>query len=312
MTLAARQRVPRRANTPTTRPESNVVCVGIGPKIVGSKLTDRTAVRLYVQRKLDRRLIGAGHLLPGTIEGVETDVIETGRFKAQGLTARKRLRPCRPGCSVGFQLPPPHDDLIMAGTLAAVVERDGKRFILSNNHVLAGENNLAPGAPIFQPGLLDHGDPASDAIARLAEFVPLTTDGPNRVDCAIAELDDHTLAGTRALAKVHKLSSREPIDAAVHAPVEKTGRGSGYTQGTIEDANADLTIEYEMGELHFVDQLLIRGSAGRFSEYGDSGALVVDVGSRQATGLLIGGSDGFSIANHFDDVLQDLNVTLVL
>ena len=72
----------------------------------------------------------------------------------------------------------------MAGTLGALVTGDGVLYILSNNHVLANENSLPIGTNIFQPGLLDSGNPANDAIATLAKFVPLEKDRPNqRFDC---------------------------------------------------------------------------------------------------------------------------------
>jgi len=61
-----------------------------------------------------------------------------------------------------------------------------------------------------------------------------------------------------------------------------------------------------------VDQILIRGVSGVFSEYGDSGAIVVEVDSGRATGLLIGGSTEYSVANHLDDVLTELDVRLVI
>jgi hypothetical protein len=43
-------------------------------------------------------------MLPGKIKGLPTDVIETGRFRAFAGAAKERvrIRPARPGCSVGF------------------------------------------------------------------------------------------------------------------------------------------------------------------------------------------------------------------
>jgi hypothetical protein len=302
----------RGVNGISTRPEANVVGVGIGRKFVKRKPTDRPSVRFYVVRKLDRDLIPRAHSLPSHIDGVETDVIETGRFRAQAMAARNRRRPAQPGCSIGFRLPPPQEDLIMAGTLGALVGRGTARFILSNNHVLANENSLPPDSEVYQPGLLDHGDPATDAIARLSQFIALNKDGPNRVDCAIAEVANSDAVRARLLAKIGKLASDQPFDAVEGARVEKVGRGTGYTTGTVYDVSANIKLLYELGELDFVDQILIRGAGGVFSEYGDSGALVVEADARHAIGLLIGGSTDFSVANHLSDVLTELNVGLVL
>jgi hypothetical protein len=296
----------------SAHPQHNVVGVGVGAKIVKGKATARPSVRLYVAHKLDRPLVPPEHRLPPEIEGVETDVVEVGRLRAQILSPRRRLRPARPGCSIGFRPEAPDDGLLMAGTLGAVVARGETRFILSNNHVLANENQLPVGAPIYQPGLLDHGDPRTDAIARLSHFAPLTPSGPNRVDCAIAEILAPELIGTRVLAKVGKLASPQPIAVVEGMSVEKVGRGSGYTLGRAYDVSATLTLSYALGDLTFVDQILIRGASGAFSEDGDSGALVVDVDSGRAAGLLIGGGGEFSIANHLDDVLTELGASLVV
>jgi hypothetical protein len=304
---------PRRVvHRISAHPERNVVGVGVGRKFVKGKATNRPSVRLYVTQKLDKRLIPSEYLLPSSIEGVETDVVEVGRLRAQAPTARKRHRPARPGCSIGFRLDAPNDDLLMAGTLGAVVTDGTTRFILSNNHVLANENELAIGAPIYQPGLLDHGNPGTDAIARLSRFTSLTASGPNRVDCAIAEILDPAFIGVRVMSKIGKLSSAQPIPAVEAMAVEKVGRGSGYSTGKIFDASATVTLHYELGDLTFVDQILIRGTSGAFSEYGDSGALVVDADSGRAVGLLIGGSGEFSVANDLDVVLAEVGAGLVV
>src|SRR5438093_3831168 len=257
--LAAPRPAPRRfINAVSTHAQDNVIGVGIGRKVVKGKATKRPCVRLYVIRKLDKKLIPPRNMLPSHIDDVETDVIETGRFRAQVPLARRHRRPAQPGCSVGFQLPAPHDDLIMAGTLGALVSRGAARFILSNNHVLADENQLPIGTAIYQPGLLDHGDPATDAIARLTQFVPLSASTPNRVDCAIAEVADPDLVRARVMSRVGKLRSAQPIDAVEGMRVEKVGRGTGYTAGTIFDMSATVTLDYELGDLKFVDQILIR------------------------------------------------------
>jgi hypothetical protein len=70
-------------------------------------------------------------------------------------------------------------------------------------------------------------------------------------------------------------------------------------------------VGFETGSFNFEDQILIKRAGGAFSDAGDSGALVVDVATGRATGLLIGGTPEFSLANHIGDVLGTLNVTLV-
>ena len=70
-------------------------------------------------------------------------------------------------------------------------------------------------------------------------------------------------------------------------------------------------MDFDLGRLTFEDQILIRGQGGAFSDGGDSGSLVVDSVSGRATGLLMGGSPKFAIANHINEVLEALNVKMV-
>lgn len=299
----------------STQPSHNVVGVGIGYKVMKGKPTTKRCIRLYVDRKIAKEAIPKDFLLPPRINGVPTDVIETGRFRALPATVpitRRRLRPARPGCSAGFQFTGSQAGFVMAGTFGAVVEADGTRYILSNNHVLANENALPEGSPIFQPGLLDHGNPARDQIARLARFIPLTTSQPNSVDCAIAEILDPKTVRAAFLPKVGRLTSPEPIVATEGMRVEKVGRTTGYTTGLVFDLSADVRVEYELGVLIFQDQILIRGSTGMFSDSGDSGSVIVDRATRRATGLLSAGSASHTVASPLADVLAQLRVSMVV
>jgi hypothetical protein len=61
----------------------------------------------------------------------------------------------------------------------------------------------------------------------------------------------------------------------------------------------------------FEDQIVIIGANGAaFSDAGDSGSLILDRESQMAVGLLFAGSPSHTLANHIDDVLQALGVTL--
>jgi hypothetical protein len=309
---------PRRGHSwvVRTHPEHNVVGIGIGRKIKRGRALRTLCVRIYVERKIPRQALPDHLLLPERIGRVITDVIEVGQLRAfvpAVPPAQRRRRPARPGCSIGFQFPDAQAGELMAGTLGAIVaDKDGARFILSNNHVLANANALPIGSPIFQPGLLDGGIVARDQIATLAAFVPLETVKQNRVDCALAAIGDSAAVNPRFLPKIGRLKNPEPIEAEDGMQVEKIGRATDYTTGTISDVSATMTVEFEEGRmLQFQDQVLIKNEAQAFSEGGDSGSLIVDVTSGRATALLIGGSPRCSIANHIGDVLRTLDVTLV-
>ena len=110
----------------------------------------------------------------------------------------------------------------MAGTLACLVTDGKKRFILSNNHVIADENNLPLNSPIYQPGLLDNGTVPGDRIARLAKTIKiLKLPKDNHVDAAIAVLDKNTLASALILQKIGKLASTTTVPAVEKMKVHK-------------------------------------------------------------------------------------------
>ena len=292
-----------------TAHQSNVVGVGIGPKVKKGRATRTTSVRFYVEKKVPLKGIPKAQRLPAKINGVPTDVIETGRLYAQVPIAQQRLRPAKGGCSVGFQA----SGFVMAGTFGCLVTDGTSRFVLSNNHVLANENALPLNSPIFQPGLLDGGVVATDRIARLKKFVKIRkVPFANHVDTAIARLDSPALASATILPQVGQLGSAVPVAATVGMRVHKHGRTTGYTRGRIIDVAADVNITYDFGVARFVDQMIIVGDSGSFSDAGDSGSLIVRRSGNRATGLLFAGSSTHTIANHIKDVLTALGVTLVV
>ena len=82
------------------------------------------------------------------------------------------------------------------GTLGCFVQRDGNMHLLSNNHVLAGENDARLGDRIPATGERSRSSP-EQLVAELSAFVPLTfvpegqlgmDEGVNLVDAATARL----------------------------------------------------------------------------------------------------------------------------
>jgi hypothetical protein len=310
--LAAAAPLPEfAAMAATTKPRHNVVGVGIGYKQKHGKITNTQAIYVYVEKKVPKEAVPKADLIPPKIGDVVTDVIETGRIFPQQAPpiAQTRLRPAKGGASVGFQ----GVGFVMAGTFGCLVTDGTKRFILSNNHVLADENALPLNSPIFQPGLLDGGVVPTDRIAKLSKFIKIKKlPSNNKVDCAIAALDKPSLASPLILPKVGKLGSTAPVAALMDMKVHKHGRTTGYTRGRVIDVSGDFNISYDFGTARFVDQIVIVGDSGSFSNSGDSGSLIVERSSNQATGLLFAGSTSHTIANHISDVLSALGVTLVI
>ena len=304
---AVRAAAPRR--------DSNIVGVGVAEKIVDGKPTGVLAVKFFVKTKYPRASVRS--VLPKTIDGVPTDVEQAGTFRAfaprRGAAApatlpnpRARTRPAVPGCSIGFRIA--GDQFVMGGTFGALVRTSSKVYVLSNNHVLADENRLPIGSPIFQPALLDHGRITSDRIATLTRFVKLQGNRFNRIDAALATPLNRNLVGKEVL---HIGAPNGSAAAAIDMMVHKFGRTTSYTVGRVVSVDTDVTVEYESGNFTFENQIIIQGTNGQmFSDQGDSGALVLQRGTNLAIGLLFGGGPDHTIANHIGDVLRSLRVRL--
>jgi hypothetical protein len=316
-------RLLRRARRPASRallaavtsdPDFNVVGVGVGEKITDNRHTGVMALRFLVRTKLPASRIPATHMLPHLIDGIPTDVEEVGIFRkfaaaavpSAAVNPQTKIRPAQPGCSIGFQ--DPANQFVMAGTFGAVVRDAAGTYILSNNHVLADENQLPAGSPIFQPGLLDGGNPATDEIARLTRFVPLQPNVANTVDCAIAGVLNPSDVSNAILGIGPPAGA---IAAQIDMAVQKSGRTTGFTAGQVTSIDTDVTVQYETGTFTFESQIVVVGMNGsQFSDAGDSGSLIVERNSNAAVALLFAGSASHTLANHISQVLSALNVTL--
>jgi len=305
-----------RAVTPS--PDDNLMGVGIGEKISDGRHTGIWAVKFFVRLKFPQSQIASRHRLPKSIGGMPVDVEETGLFRRLAPKAARhaktaappnpqtKIRPAPPGSSVGFA--DPAQKIVMAGTFGALVSDRAGSYVLSNNHVLADENRLSPGSPIFQPGLLDGGDANTDQIAALSRFITLQANTGNRVDCAIAQVERAGLVTPSILSiGAPQGTTAAQIDMTVH----KFGRTTSYTVGRITSIDTDVKIQYETGTYTFTGQVIVVGLNGQpFSAAGDSGSLILQRPSNKAVGLLFAGSPSHTIANHIEDVLQALKVSL--
>jgi len=320
--LAAARQV-KRENVVTLMKMANVVAAGVGYKISGDAQTGDLAVVVSVKKKLPLAQLAESDIVPKTIGSVRTDVIETGEIVAF-QDPRQRMRPARPGVSIGHFA-------ITAGTLGCLVRKNGEVLILSNNHVLANSNNAQVGDAIWQPGRADGGTSA-DQIGTLAEFIPIAFDGTppppggcltqllsaigikpraplqnepgnNKVDCALARPTTPDLVNPDILnIGVPTGSATAPLGAQV----QKSGRTTGHTTGTILQIDVTVTVNYGGPIATFTSQLM----AGPISQGGDSGSAVLDMNKR-VVGLLFAGSPTTTIVNPIQFVLDMLGVTIV-
>ena len=71
----------------------NVLNVAAGTKIVGGKDTGKPCITLFVSRKVEARMLNLGEMVPLTVEGVATDVIELKADYELGDTGVSRKPP---------------------------------------------------------------------------------------------------------------------------------------------------------------------------------------------------------------------------
>ena len=121
---------------------------------------------------------------------------------------------------------------------------------------------------------------------------------------------------SRSLVNKTILDIRNPssliLEPALNMPVQKSGRTTGRTFGTITTINATVTVGYNVCvSAKFVNQMLI--TQGAFSAGGDSGALILHKALKNSSnrfkpvGLLFAGSSTITVGNRISDVLGALS-----
>jgi hypothetical protein len=203
-----------------------------------------------------------------------------------------------------------------AGTIGArVKDASGNVFALSNNHVYALENRAPLGSEVLQPGRYDTGCAysATNVIGTLSAFSPITfsTSASNVVDAAIAATTTANL-GNSTPAGGYGVPSSATQAASVGLAVQKFGRTSSLTTGSVTAVNGIVNVSYEAGTARFVDQVIVQSSKP-FLKAGDSGSLLVtkNAGANPVGLLFASGSGGkYAIANPIGPVLSQLGVTI--
>ena len=301
--------------------KQNVTCYYEGTKKVGGVDTGEPCIVVGVAMKLPPAQLSPENMIPATCDGMVTDVIQMGQFKAL-LENTDEHRPMVGGVSLGIK------DSEEYGTLGAIVRdaTDGALVGLTNNHVLGffydptygtlvgGKEyptDLA-GVDVVQPSEGDGGEGA--AYAHIKRIIPLeVSGGENIVDATIFEMaiDDSSSAIFDLHAGPFPFADRSDIGIGTH--VIKSGRTTGVTplvegDAEITTVSATVGVSYLGVTLWLDDQMIITGTG--FAAAGDSGSVVLSIidGQYQIVGLLFAASGDSVLANHIDNVASMLNV----
>jgi hypothetical protein len=289
-----------------------VVGHGIGLDENGSPAIVVFTLEDVVQRK-DKHIgnVGTGEhplALPFEVDNVKIKPKTTGMFKVFADPTARFDRPVPIGVSVG------HPD-ITAGTIGCRVTDGTNFYLLSNNHVLANSNLATKGDPILQPGPIDGGTLANDVIGTLYDYEPISFTDVNFMDAAIALVTSNELTASTPVGG-YLTPGKTTKTATPGIKVQKYGRTTGHTFGTVDVINVTIDVCYEsrgpfrcVKLARFTNQITI--TPGTFSKGGDSGSLIVtDDDHKNPVALLFAGSTTHTIGCPIDVVLQRFNVTV--
>lgn len=294
------QRIPRTlpAHDPTGTPISDLevatdVAEG-GPFQLAQKnvTRQRPIVPGFSTSILEKKVLGG---FPGTVGAALVDL-------NSGVPASRRTKSTQ-----------------YLGEGYVVPEKVGKareRFFLTCAHVVAPSGDASKNL-IVQPGQGD-GGAARDIVGKPDRWTPwpqhiITLGGKTYqttyTDAAAVKLDE-----TRIKASIQDIGLPTGLrivlaaDATRRLPVQKSGRTTGLTKGTVSSSFADVKLGFGGFLGAFADPILYRDQivADLASDGGDSGALVLD-GDRLAVGLLVGGGDWKTIVTPINRVMFDLN-----
>jgi hypothetical protein len=261
--------------------------------------------------------------IPESLEGIPVSVKVTGPFEVKRASGKQKTASFKTTAVLPMPVPigvsTGNIGQCEAGTISArVKDKDGggNYYALSNNHVYALENTANIGTEILQPGLYDTQCMVlgNNDIGSLSSFVPINFSGKNNtVDAAIAISSTSQLGNSTPANGYGTPNSIIDSTPTIGLPVQKYGRTTQLTKGSISAINATVTVSYGNNQnAVFVNQIIV-STHGAFIKAGDSGSLLVTNDSAaNPVGLLFAGNSSgtYSIANPISDVLDALNVSI--
>jgi hypothetical protein len=222
-----------------------------------------------------------------------------------------------------------------AGTLGCLVrDASGALYGISNNHVSGGCNFAQVTLPIVAPGIFDV-VPGSIAPFTVGYHHSSLTFSPGSADNVDPKANrDAAMFKISNKARVSSYQGTNHDTPTIVSPivpgmaVEKVGRTTQHTTGSVLGqwiGPHPVTYAADLygfrGTVSFEPAFVIAGSAGPFSDNGDSGSLITTIdqsGQRSAVGIVVGGMADSSvpggkvtIALPIGPILTEFGVTLV-
>lgn len=286
---------------------------GVTGTAIGATDNGNPVIKVLVETK------EAARDVPAHLEGVPVEVVVTGPIKP--LWARAPKAPAKVNRTSRFARPVPigistgNAGECSAGTIGCRVTKNGSVYVLSNNHVLARQNNAPKESVIMQPGPYDTGCSVSNTnqIGTLAEFKQIFFGGvDNQIDAALGLCTTGSL-GKATPSDGYGTPKSATLAATINQKVQKYGRTTGLTKGKVTAINAIINVGYSGGTARFTNQIVVQPASGvGFIKSGDSGSLLVTDPGRNPVGLLFAGNSNgtMAIANPIGPVLSEFGITI--
>jgi hypothetical protein len=296
--------------------------VGIGHKHTKGKYTSELSIKVYVLRKKALQEIPPEEMIPAEIEGVKTDVVETGPPQRCVDEDPKEYRPARGGTRVSIQ----HETQVAGGTqraigfgtLGFIARTTGNPPIVvgvTNHHVLTLEGTFTKGQAVGQSSPEEY----SICSKCCSEIIGVVLDGIDNmaVDVALIKLNrkldyynqiqdepsNFLITGT------YSLQTSGIPSSPYH--VKKRGERTRLTTGTIDAVSLSFTDQTTNTVTH-TGVISIRPDAGLFADHGDSGSAVISADAAAAGKIIAllfanNSTSGFGFAFDIDVVKNQLS-----
>ena len=322
----------------------DVTSVSRGYKYVNGKKTSIECIVVGVKKKKPGALTKKDRLVPTKIQGLPTDVQERD-IKALGLT--KHMRPCPPGFSIGHTsiTAGTLGAWVKRGSGDEYHVLSNNHVLANSNDAQPNDVIIQPGKAdggfsgtdrfaLLEDFAVIKWDGNSDGKKKAAKFLwsvwkwpanmvakmvgcpyrlqvhsphAIEQPNPNLIDAAVAI---PVTQGNVRLGYLFDIGEAKGMkDLQLGDQVQKTGRTTEHTIGTVEGVDAMTLVQYGPGKLaKFDDQLEIRNES-EFSAGGDSGSAILTMDG-YIGGLLFAGGSGVTIANRISNVISILGIRL--
>jgi len=277
-----------------------VTGVAIGQKEKNGVKTGEVSILVYVEKKKQENEIPANQVIPPEIDGIKTDVIETGRMiihAYKGGTVLQSDHQSGEGTLGGF---------------AFTTEATPRAVLVTNQHVVMSGTSTTPLSGEVGPLICSICSPCCSKVIGNVLRIVLNAS----LDGSVALLK----SGTQILPEVedagvisgkHNITQAESDSGTFAVKIYSRVQGK-VVNGTIQSITASGAVNQHNGQLHrnYANQISI-SSTSAFSVPGDSGSVLLD-NSNRVVGLIFGGNEAgtTSLACPIDQVESQLQINI--